>query len=343
MIVTNFPSKIAALQFEWAWQHPYRTRHIDEQARGEKSSDKKLQCRSARQCIPFLHMLLRSKSFSRWPLHVRFFAEDVQKEWQRYVASCPVSIPSWMSVRQLSDDACKVPKPRKSSKASVAPAEPEEEVPQDEPQQSIDDLDVTYLPVKSHVGRSAEQIAAGNMLCSICSSALRSDWDRILFCSHDGCDMSSHLQCLATKFLRAEDRLETVVPTRSNCPKCCGMLIWSDLVKELSLRMRGEAQVKKLFRKPRTKKDSAPAQSDEDTTSDDSNDLGPLDSKSVMNIDDLDSEPEETRQGQLPRKDAERSHCAALRAKSTKLGKSKAPPLPAIANSDPDDIEAMSE
>jgi structure-specific endonuclease subunit SLX1 len=69
--------------------------------------------------------------------------------------------------------------------------------------------------------------------------------------------MAGHLSCLAPSFSGVAENL---VPTTGDCPGCGAKLRWIDLVKELSLRMRGEAEVQKIFkiRKPRgTKKGDA--------------------------------------------------------------------------------------
>ena len=64
-------------------------------------------------------------------------------------------------------------------------------------------------------------------------------------CPNTTCRMAGHLSCLAPSFSGAAGNL---VPTTGNCPNCGVKLRWIDLVKELSLRMRGEAEVKKIFK-----------------------------------------------------------------------------------------------
>lgn len=346
MIVSGFPSKIAALQFEWAWQHPFRTRHISEQERGEPGSKKKIPLRM-RQCIPFLQMLLRSKTFARWPLQVKFFAADAHKEWQRYLASSTKSLPSWISVRHVSDDARPVPNPRKSRKAPQVPAPPEEAVPPDEPQPSIDDIDATYFPMKSRIAGSVEQLTNKKLSCSVCSGGLDNGHDRILTCSHDGCDMTSHLQCLSARFLRAGEQLDTLLPTMGACPNCCGTLMWSDLVKDLSLRMRGDVHVKKLLKKPRARKADSASRSTTDMASEASADISDSDAgsetDSFPDSDYLDPDSQQDSELDDGDKGHEHANKPPLPPARHKADKKASLPITTIANSDPDDIEAFSE
>ncbi|KAI6888500.1 hypothetical protein KC318_g16648 [Hortaea werneckii] len=119
----------------------------------------------------------------------------------------------------------------------------------------IDTLDVSYATVKGHLEKSRQAIENAEWLhCNICHQGLPSSGAMILVCPSEGCSALSHIDCLSKHFLDTSSDRDAMLPTSGNCPECGNKLQWVDLVKELSLRMRGEKEIKGLFKKRRRTK-----------------------------------------------------------------------------------------
>ncbi|KAK4542242.1 hypothetical protein LTR36_006895 [Oleoguttula mirabilis] len=275
-LVTGFPSKIAALQFEWAWQNTHLTRHIAPDTRltqakstvrfSPKSGRARKRVARPRMCLTDrlanLHLLLRASSFERWPLKVTFYAEDVYRVWVKWKGQQVEKLRPGIEVK-LGD----------SSKVA-GPSETDE--PMDA--KGIYALDVGYSGYKQRLEKSNKAFESADWLhCAICHKGLSSSGAMTLVCPNEDCSALTHIDCLSAAFLQAGSNHEAIVPTTGNCPGCSTKLEWVDLVKELSLRMRGEKEVTAIFKKRRrTKKqtetaviDDANDESDEDEEMDD--------------------------------------------------------------------------
>lgn len=101
MIVYGFPSKLTALQFEWAWQHPHISRHL----RGEDGKavfQVNGKSRYLRTNVAFVYLpstcshcgrlidawvtriarsMICSHPYNTWPLHVKLFTTEAEKAW----------------------------------------------------------------------------------------------------------------------------------------------------------------------------------------------------------------------------------------------------------------------
>ncbi|KAI8928441.1 hypothetical protein BC831DRAFT_448694 [Entophlyctis helioformis] len=81
IVVHGFPSEVAALQFEWAWQHPHRSRHFKNKrftgARRESLILTKLEV---------LAELLRLDYWARWPLKLHFVDPEIHAMFGRFQA-----------------------------------------------------------------------------------------------------------------------------------------------------------------------------------------------------------------------------------------------------------------
>ncbi|XP_018323482.1 structure-specific endonuclease subunit slx1 [Agrilus planipennis] len=75
LIIYGFPNDISALRFEWAWQHPSRSRRLHHVA------SKKSKERVFDYCLRILAEMLRTGPWNRLPLTVRWLNEDFAKQF----------------------------------------------------------------------------------------------------------------------------------------------------------------------------------------------------------------------------------------------------------------------
>lgn len=92
-------------------------------------------------------------------------------------------------------------------------------------------------------------------LCAICHSDMEHDAGIYTICPNQGCESVTHLTCLSQHFLKDEE--DALVPVKGQCPTCKAQIKWVDVVKELSLRIRGQKEVEKLLKGKRVRKGKA--------------------------------------------------------------------------------------
>jgi structure-specific endonuclease subunit SLX1 len=195
-----------------------------------------------------LHLLLRARSFERWPLKVTFYAEDVYRVWTRWIGQ-HLELQGGNGLR----DGIWVGMDDSMMKKAVGTTTMPDEV------KGIHALNVTHAPLKPHIEKS-QALLAGSQDCTLCSSSLPFSGASTLTCPSSSCNSKSHLTCLATHFLNTEKSKNatstppSLLPTTGSCPSCHTPLQWRDLVQELSLRMRGSKELEVLFKQPKMRK-----------------------------------------------------------------------------------------
>lgn len=256
----------------WAWQNPHLTLHIPADSRLMTATAKKKSGRPKRprhsvlSLLSNMHLLLRVPSFARWPLQVHFFADDVHNVWLRWTERCEGELRESLEVvldprpvNNLSDGVA-----AECGLGNVGGVEDEVILTQskkrkfEEVESQIGKLPVDYALLKTHVEKSKSVFdfeREGS--CTVCSEDLEHDQGVYAICPAADCEAVSHLTCLSRHFLADEvqtsDAEDLLVPISGLCPSCGAALKWVDLVKELSLRMRGQKEVERLLKKPRVK------------------------------------------------------------------------------------------
>jgi structure-specific endonuclease subunit SLX1 len=183
-----------------------------------------------------LHLLLRVPSFSRWPLKLHFFAPDAHQAWVKWCSTANEPLRGTLEV--VTDF---VPRPD-AEIGAVAPDPPN--LPS-----GIHRLPLDYTPMKNYVAKT-NTIVAFEMEgdCVVCKEHLPTGEGFYAVCSNEGCEGVGHIACWS-KHLLGEEGADHVLPVSGHCPSCHGPVDWGEMMREMSLRMRGQKEVEKLLRK----------------------------------------------------------------------------------------------
>lgn len=187
-----------------------------------------------------IHLLTGVPSFARWPLNVHFLAKEAYAAWQNRLKT--TLEPIRQDLRVLTDFA-----------------EPAHGVLENAQARGIHALPLDYMPMAKYVGKAhaiVEFEQEGN--CVHCSEGLESGKGLHALCPNDACKAMGHLDCWSQHAL-LNDCSGHVIPHQCSCPSCGGNIRWGDMMKELSLRVRGGAGLKKVLKSVERAKKAAAA------------------------------------------------------------------------------------
>jgi len=229
----------------WALTNPHLSMHIPSASRLAVSTQKKQNGAPRRpraslvSTLSNLHLLLRVPSFSRWPLTLHFFAPDVHTVWVRWCSTASEPVREGLQVKTDFGGTT----PRNVGDGTDEAARP----------WGIHALPLDYAPIRDYVGKGQsifEFEREGD--CVVCGERQAPEEGLYALCTNDGCEGVGHLSCWSRHLLREETGAgDSILPREGRCPSCHGEVRWDDMMKELTLRMRGQKDVEKLLKKPR--------------------------------------------------------------------------------------------
>ena len=249
-IVAGFPSNIAALQFEWAWQNAHLTRHITAAeritfatTRTKTSKSGKTTRRPARprtsliDKLSNLHLLLRTPYFSKWPLELRFFNEEVYRSWVTWCGRVDTYLRPGIRVnfdppqaKPLTEEFTSAQPSSRKSKADLIG------------KGGAEGVDPTYAHLSDVLEKSQFLLDEDDgHKCSICAEDLDIHRNLFIICPSDRCYDISHITCIADKSPVGNDS-NGIVPEYGVCPSCKESHPWSELMQQVTVRTRGEKE-----------------------------------------------------------------------------------------------------
>ncbi|KAH3682412.1 hypothetical protein WICPIJ_006622 [Wickerhamomyces pijperi] len=220
MLVHGFPNKIAALQFEHAWQHCYQTRHIDV---SKRITTTKTGGRSLAHKVGNVRLLLNAPFFKAMALKIMCFDEVV---YNTYVEN---------KFRvQGGDDSLFI------EYVKMIPNKDDGNL------KDVEDFKEKYTTRnKALMEKFSKTLQHGEHECPYCDEMIdyinSDEFPYISICYHNDCENICHLMCLYKQTVDPPSRTneKQLIPQKVKCQKCSRVLLWAEVAK-ISTWIRGE-------------------------------------------------------------------------------------------------------
>lgn len=199
--------------------------------------------------ISNIHLLLGVPSFARLPLKLHLFVPEMHRAWTKYLEDA--SEPLHRAIPVYTDFA--LSQNETGDSTSTEPLVP----------RGIHALPLDYAPMKSYVEKTRDlYFFEREGACVVCGESLPHDEGLYATCSNAGCEGTGHVACWG-RHLLGDNVADDIIPISGQCPRCEGDVVWGDMIMEMSLRLRGQKEIDRLFKKPRGKKALDPVESTE--------------------------------------------------------------------------------